>query len=339
MARVTIKNIAEATNLSVPTVAQILGNRGHLFREETRQKVLEAARRMGYRPNRAAKAMRSGSLGAVLLINSSPKSYECLYPATFKALAEELSVHGKHLTMAHLPDPDGDGAAALPNLLTDYYADGLLLHYDSEYPPHLGQAIARHQMPVVWLNVRKERDAVFADYESAGRHAAELLRDASHRRIALLALSQDCEPRYSNPDVRRGIEEAVAGATVVSAHLLTKTQVENREIDALVDSLFHGPDSPTGLVVVGEVLALAVYMACLRLGVSIPGKASLVAVVENPLTAPAPDFTHFHVDAPELGRRGIKLLLEKIAKPEVDLPAVALPLRFRAGNSVAPPAA
>ena len=337
MARITIKNIAEATNLSVPTVAQILGNRGHLFREETRLKVLEAARRLGYRPNRAAKAMRSGSLGAVLLLNSSPKSYECLYPGMFRALAEELSLHGKHLTMAHLPNVPGNGSSTLPNLLTDYYADGLLLHYDSDYPPLLKQAVERHSIPVGWLNVRKGADAVFADFENAGRQAIELLQSHGHRRVAFLGISQDCEPRYSIPDALQGVDSA--SNYPHQPHLLTMGQIQHSEVDAKVAAILGGPEAPTALIVVGELLALAVYMACLRLGVSVPGQVSLVALADRPLAAPAPELTHFHVDGEEMGRCGIRMLLEKIAKPEVELPAIALPLHFKAGSSVAPPAA
>jgi len=49
--RVTIKDIASRLNLSTATVSKVLSGRGGAFiSEATRQKVLETAREMGYRP-------------------------------------------------------------------------------------------------------------------------------------------------------------------------------------------------------------------------------------------------------------------------------------------------
>ena len=56
----SLKRIAEMTGLSVPTVVQVLGSRGHRYRQQTRERVQEAAAQIGYRPNAASKALHQG---------------------------------------------------------------------------------------------------------------------------------------------------------------------------------------------------------------------------------------------------------------------------------------
>src|SRR5687768_3954251 len=68
---VTVSTIAKHVGLSRQTVAFVLAGRHHLFREETRQKVLAAAEQLGYRRNAAAVAMSRGRYNAVGLLQSS----------------------------------------------------------------------------------------------------------------------------------------------------------------------------------------------------------------------------------------------------------------------------
>ena len=70
---ITLKDIAETTGLSRQTVAFILGDRPHLFREETRRKVIDAAQKLGYRPNSAAASM-SPSVPMRSMLTCSPSN-------------------------------------------------------------------------------------------------------------------------------------------------------------------------------------------------------------------------------------------------------------------------
>jgi hypothetical protein len=66
-ARVTIKQVAHACNLSAPTVSQILNGKGW-YREATKSAVIATAERLGYRPNGLAQAVQRGHLGLVALV-------------------------------------------------------------------------------------------------------------------------------------------------------------------------------------------------------------------------------------------------------------------------------
>ena len=66
---VTLKQIAEATGVSVPTVSQILNRRpGNFSSEKTRDKVFEAARRMQYRQEYADLVRRGDPTNTVAIV-------------------------------------------------------------------------------------------------------------------------------------------------------------------------------------------------------------------------------------------------------------------------------
>lgn len=69
---VTARDIADASGVSVATVSYVLsGREGVRISEQTRQRVLETARRIGYRRNSLAAALRKGRLHTVGIVCSS----------------------------------------------------------------------------------------------------------------------------------------------------------------------------------------------------------------------------------------------------------------------------
>src|SRR4051794_3534892 len=63
---ITAKDIARELNLSQPTVSRILnGDEAHRAAEGTRQRVMEAAQRLGYQPNAVARSLRRGRTNTI----------------------------------------------------------------------------------------------------------------------------------------------------------------------------------------------------------------------------------------------------------------------------------
>ena len=93
----TIATIAAHLGLSRATITHVLNGRGteQRIRQETQQRVLEAAREFGYRPNASARAIRAGRFGSVALIQSQLGEYlppELLFGLTISMAPREL--HG-----------------------------------------------------------------------------------------------------------------------------------------------------------------------------------------------------------------------------------------------------
>src|SRR5688572_22740219 len=79
---VTIREIAESTGLSIPTVGNVLGRAAHRYSQQTRERVLKAAADMGYVPNSSARAIRRGRFDCAALVLSRSKQQTHSYIPT-----------------------------------------------------------------------------------------------------------------------------------------------------------------------------------------------------------------------------------------------------------------
>ena len=108
--RVTQRDIAHTLNLSQSLVAGVLGDKPGVWASpENRERIRRTAREMGYRPNAAARRLRSGKSGCVgfVVINppsdsasdSEPRRLPLDYGGIVETLAQFLGPHGYELTL------------------------------------------------------------------------------------------------------------------------------------------------------------------------------------------------------------------------------------------------
>ncbi|CAH1208737.1 HTH-type transcriptional repressor PurR [Paenibacillus plantiphilus] len=111
MKKITMKDIAKETNLSVATVSYVLNNvKNQTIPEETRRMVQEAAQRLHYVPNLAARSLVKSKTGLIgLLISSGSKGDEWrpFSYASFLSRLEKLwSEQGYHLLVSTIDQED-----------------------------------------------------------------------------------------------------------------------------------------------------------------------------------------------------------------------------------------
>ncbi|HYG75210.1 MAG TPA: LacI family DNA-binding transcriptional regulator [Planctomycetota bacterium] len=124
---VTIREIAERSGLSVPTVSQILNNKGHRYRSETCKRVMKAVRELGYRPNSFARAIRMGRFNCVALLLSTEKSKSFLPNELLRGVHDGVAERDYHMSLTALPDEKLTSQGFVPKILTQWSADGLLI--------------------------------------------------------------------------------------------------------------------------------------------------------------------------------------------------------------------
>ncbi len=121
--RVTAKEIARELGISVMTVSRALNNRPNVD-AETRSRVQEAARRLGYVPNRIAKSLvlqRTHIIGVVV-----PEITHSFFPEAIRGIEEVASHAGYHLILTHSSE-DADREEEVLHLLESQRVDGILI--------------------------------------------------------------------------------------------------------------------------------------------------------------------------------------------------------------------
>lgn len=335
----SLRAIAEATGLSVPTVSGVLGNRSHLFRAQTRRKVLQAASRLGYRPNASAQAMRSGRFNTLSLLLSNILTRSTLPIPLLDGILAEAQRHGNHVILSQLPDEKLTDEGFVPLILTQSASDGLLINYTDHIPQQMIDLIRLNKLPAVWLNTKQPRDCVRPDDHNAGARAAAMLADAGHRRIAYMDATwgpddmehahysvNDREAGYREEMLRRGLKPVV----VRPAQHLGRTE----RVDWAIQHL-RQPDRMTAAVCYGTGVAIPVALAARELGLVIPVDLSLVTFGESVAFEGRHEITTLIVPQHEMGVHGVRLLLDRIAGRATR--SVVLPFEGVHGNTVVPP--
>ncbi len=326
---VTIKEIAAEAGLPVPTVARILrGDNKEVWAsaKQRADQVRKVAKRLGYRPNAAAKAMSKGRFDAItLVLSTGPIGNSKLPENMLRGIVDGLDQHNVHLTIANLSDEQLTGPGNIPKLLRESMTDGLLLNYNKEYPDCLVGLLEDSEVPWVWLNCKRECDAVYPDDIAAGRLAAQHLLECGHERIAYVSQSYlHGVSHYSETDRREGFLD-VAKAAGVEARVFDQYDFPECRGNRLAQAraLLSQPRRPTGIATYGGTTTSPLLLAAAQLGLDVPADLAIVSFGgERDLIGVT--ITTVLVPEAEVGRCAADLLIRRIRTGRSQ-PSVALP--------------
>jgi LacI family transcriptional regulator len=335
---VSQEKIAAELGLSRQAVNFALGRRSGQVSDETRRRVHEAARRLGYRANAAARAMKTGRFNAVGLLMSRHHCQSTVFGQMLRGIHDVLDEQGVHLTITFVDDERLTSGEKLPKILRQAMVDGLLLNYTHGLPPGMVELIDRHHIPAVWVNSKQPFNCVRPDDEGAGYAATKLLLAKGHRLITYVdftvALEDAGEPHYSRFDRRAGYERAMreAGHEPL-AYVATRRLAYQRIVNAALE-LLDSPNRPSAIVCYAGGEAGAFLQACAARGLRLGPDLSLVMVEsEVPLVGPKIDI--MQLPEFEIGQAAARMLLQR-CETSSDMPCEALALKHRPGETVSP---
>lgn len=340
---ITLKRIAEHCGLSLQTVGAVLSGKEALFRPETVAKVKAAAQELGYRPNSAAKAMRSGRFDCAALVLSDNPWRSTLFRPQLTGIDHALNAAGMHLIHALIPEQDLRERGQVPRIIGELMADGLLINYNTGIPDALDQVITKHRLPAIWMNAKRARDCVYPDDEGAGRLATEHLLQLGHQRIAYVdychATTQP-DQHYSAWDRQAGYEQAMRAAKLTPRVITSPQSVPSAQIPQVARAWLEAADRPTAVVTYCEREAEPIlYAATALMGMQVPRDLSIVTIADDPADHTGVPLATVILPRYDLGKVAVDMLLERIAAPKRSLQARCLQVKLVPGVSTATPLA
>jgi DNA-binding LacI/PurR family transcriptional regulator len=280
----TMRDIAREAGVSQSTVSRILNDAPLLVpvSPETRERVLEASRRLEYRPNPLARALRGARtmlLGAVVRDITDP-----FFASAIEALANESRARGYNIVLAHARGLTEE-AVELAAVLEARHCDAIVLLGDVSDQPRLARDLSDSHVPVValWQGATDYGlRSVNVDNAAGIRAAVGHLVELGHRRIALVQgrpLGDIQERSLTFVDVVGQL-----GLELPSSYV---QQGPNSPMtgDAALRTLMALPVPPTAIVAATDILALGILHGAYELGVRVPADLSVVGFDDIPIAA------------------------------------------------------
>lgn len=337
---VNIRAVAAAAGVSPTTVSHALSGT-RTVRTETRDRVVRAAERLGYTPNRLASGLRlrrSGVVGlASDLVATSPHAGRIVQGAQ-DAARERGAV-------LMIVDSEGDPELESAQLqaLIDHRVDGVLLA--RMFHQAVGRPAALGATPTVLVDAVPADGwlvpAIAPDEAGIAATAVEHLLAAGHRRIAFVTTGEDTPAaRGRLAGFRAALDAAGLDGRGADVEVASSDAEGGRRAGA---ALLGRPEAarPTAVFCFNDQMAMGVYQAAAASGLRVPEDCSVVGVDDFELVAAAlvPGLTTIALPHREMGRWGMSALLDLVDGLAVAEAPVLLRCELVSRGSVGPPAA
>ncbi|MGO2745989.1 LacI family DNA-binding transcriptional regulator [Microbacterium sp.] len=325
--RATLAQVAERAGVSLKTASRALGGESYVT-EETRNRVLAAARELDYQRNSAASLLASGrladSIGLIMGEFTNP-----FYSAIAQGIEDEIQGHGIHLAVANSRE-SAEQEWHVARDLADRQTKALIVVSAMTEHSAYAQLQARG-IPIVFVDRPAEQlpaESVIFDNREGGRLAARHLSDSGHRRIAMIG-------DYNWLPTRR---ERLAGMAEVLdvtgdsdwRELVTADVHDAHQARKHTADLLALPDPPTAIVAGNNRIVLGVMEE-----LSAAGRTDDVAVLsfDEFEWARVLGISVITGDAVQLGREAARLALARLADRGGTPERTVLPMHLIARGS------
>jgi DNA-binding LacI/PurR family transcriptional regulator len=327
--RPRLEDVAAAVGLSTASVSLVLRNAPGPS-AQTRQRVLDAAAQLGYRPDRAASLLarrRSRLIGVLMDVRST------FHAAMVEDIHEAAEQHGYDLVLSTVTRSRDEQRAV--ETLVDSRCEALVLL--GPVAPARRLAELDRQLPVVAVGRRIPSAAVdvvrVADDEGVGQVVA-YLAGLGHRNITYVDGGRDSIAT----DRRRGYERAMRRAGLGgSARVIPGDHTEDAGSRA-ARALLTGGELPTAVVTFNDHSAVGLLDVLSREGVDVPAAVSVAGYDNSPLSRLAHiNLTTVSQDTRLLTEHAVAAVVERLDGGRTTHREVVLPPHLVVRDTTGPP--
>jgi DNA-binding LacI/PurR family transcriptional regulator len=326
-------DVAVRAGVSHQTVSRVV-NGHHSVAPETRERVQRAIAELGYRPNLAARALVTGSTRTIGLVTVKINQYG---PAqTMLGLENAARAAGYSLSVSILDDATAEAMRDAVDRFVAQSVDAVvaLSTYDDA-----AEALSSIDAPVPLVAVQvsgsEDWPAVGVDQETGARLATRHLLELGHRTVCHVAGPADSQEARGRMDGWRS-ELVAVGAPVPEILRGDWTPSSGYAAGRKLAVRVRAGEDVTAVFLANDQMALGLLAALHEEGLAVPSDVSVVGFDDLP-EAPyfTPPLTTVRQDFAELGRRGVQLVLARLAGDDLHPDPVPAPLVVRASTGPA----
>jgi len=318
----TIKEVAQRAGVSIRTVSRVLNDHPHVA-NATRERVLRVIKELDFRPNAAARYMRTGQSQLIGFLTDELAQNVFSYDLIIGA-QQAAWEHEKLLFLLNTgSDPQVETRAI--NIMRDHQVEGII--YATMYHREIKHSQFPDDIPAILVNCfadDRSLPSIVPDEISGGRLATETLLAHGHRRFGFVNVAarepaplgrlegyRQALEKYGIPfddTLVRFIEEPFEG-------LATSTY------DCVL-SLLQMRNPPTGIFCFNDMMALGAYDAVRKSNLRIPEDVAIIGFDNVEILAAQihPPLTTIELPMFEMGNLAIRMLLGEVDATQNEQP-------------------
>ena len=316
---VTIRDVARKLKLSISTVSRALDGYDDVA-ERTRQRVLEAARQMGYSPNQAARQLRRQRVETLgfILPTDKPRFSDPFYAEFIAGLSDEAAVQGYDLMVTTVPPDTEAEQRSYERWTHGHKVAGLALNrlrlkdWRAQYLSQIG-------FPFVTLE-RSLDPIEYASVEVNGQRWFQVLVDhlvsLGHSRIAYIGASPKLKIQADRFDgYRSGLK---SHGLPFDPQLVAEGDLTSESGYQAANLLLSLPDPPTAITCINDLTAIGVLHAARQFNRQV-GKDLAVTGFDGIASAEhtQPPLTTVNQPVYHIARRMVEMLATLVANGSV----------------------
>lgn len=319
MAKVTSNEVAREAGVSRTTVSFVLNDKpGANISAETRQRVLDAARKLNYVPDARARNLATGKTKVIALAvhQTTPFAFVDTYlSSVLSGVVRKAKEAGFRITIA--PTQKDSEVTSIANMLRGGEVDGMIAAGWSNEDLLTGAGITAED-PVLLLSERPIKQFAYVGFDllAAQRKIVGAALQRGHKRFGVILYNAITE----SDSLRSRYEDFVAQIDEAGAEIVTDCSVEGaltvesgKEAMAQILATQNPPSVVFGM---NDTMALGAVQKALETGLSVPEDISVIGFEGQPLTEfTSPPIATVKVPWVNVGEHAATLLLDMLNKP------------------------
>ena len=306
----TVRDVAKLAGVSPITVSRVINHAGYIS-DETRGRVEEAIRQLGYVPNTLARSLRlrqTNTLALVLTDITNP-----FWTTVARGVEDAASDAGFTVILCNTDESEIEQDKYL-NVLLQKRVDGVLL-VPVRCTRETVQGILSQKVPLVVLDRHipgVEVDSVRCDSEGGSYKLVRLLIAQGHRQIAMLSGPQGVS---SADDRVAGFQRAFAEARMsYRRELIFYGEFTQQSGYEMAQKALAVQPRPTAFFAANNFITMGAFKAVRETGLKVPEDIALVGFDDLPIELIIdPFFTVAAQPAYAMGKQATELILARVA--------------------------
>ncbi len=313
---VSIKDIAAECGVSAATVSKALNDHDDVG-SVTKQRVREAAKRLGYLPNsmaRALKTKKTYNVGVLMVDKANSGLTHHYFAAILDSFKVTMEQSGYDLTFisSHI----GDNSYSYFEHCMYRNVDGVLAACVDFTAPEV-QRLLSEDLPIVSIDYAAEgKYAVLSDNERGIRDALMYALELGHRKIAYI-YGEDAQ--VTSVRLKAFREVLAENHCEVNEKFLKQAKYLNADLAyQATNELLEAEEIPTCILYPDDICAMAGVSAIREKGLKVGADVSVIGYDGTPLLQMLmPHLTTIQQDTETIGRKAAELLLKLLRKENV----------------------